>query len=129
MVRAEGEGYRCIYHLERSFIARSVSCELHSSISGHQSRLEGRGGTFSASSADLGSTIMIYLAGQPVTCLETSTKGRKSGGESHNGTYIHSGQSGRLLMRVKVSLILLHVSVWRVPLTVHSTSGCTFWTS
>lgn len=29
---------------------------------------------------------MIYLAGQPVTCLETSAKGRKSGGESHNGT-------------------------------------------
>lgn len=47
---------RRLYHLERSFIMRSVSCELHSSISGHQSRLESREGTFSASSADLGFT-------------------------------------------------------------------------
>lgn len=58
----DGEGIRLslnlrrIYHLERSFVVRSVSCELHSSISGHQFGLEGREGTFSASSADLGFT-------------------------------------------------------------------------
>ncbi|KAK7125678.1 hypothetical protein R3I93_021144 [Phoxinus phoxinus] len=50
----EGEG---LYHVERIFVARSMSCELHSSISSHQSRIEGLEETFSASSADLRFTI------------------------------------------------------------------------
>lgn len=60
----DGEGKRgrlslnlCrIYHLQRSFIARSMSFELHSSISGHQSCPEAREGAFFASSTDLGFT-------------------------------------------------------------------------
>ncbi len=88
-------------HLERSFIARSVSCELHSLISGHQSRHEGRGGTFSASTADPGFTRHDVSGRTAGDVLRNFHKGRQSGGESHY-EYMHSGQSGHLLMRVEV---------------------------
>lgn len=76
---------RIDYHVERSFVARSMSCELHSSISSHQSRIEGLEETFSASSADLRFTIHDGGGRAAGDVLRNFHKSIKPGDESHNG--------------------------------------------